>query len=332
VASKRANYGMTVIGSESCPQQQGFLNELLGKTSNRLEMVEDEGRKRAQQIRLTRAKRRESGGSEVDSIDRSLKFPQYECPRCHQLIYEFDRSSHSTSHSSEILPFLYLGGERNASNKTELTLRTHITHILNVAWEVANFYPDLFIYQNYSISDYSDQNISEILDDAVLFIESARMSGGRCLVHCVQGISRSATVVIAYLIASEGWSVQTALQFVKERRSLIAPNPGFLQQLQEYEIEWKRRRQQLNLNFNQWKQLELQQLAQPQQQLNNNCRGDQLTPPDPFPLTQAASFSTQSPDLQLCAKLPTASRQLSVDCPTLSVTDSCRATTALDVQ
>lgn len=51
------------------------------------------------------------------------------------------------------------------------------------------------------------------------------------------GISRSATVVCAYLIAQEGMTGPTAIEFVRERRPIICPNIGFQRQLDEYAVK-----------------------------------------------------------------------------------------------
>lgn len=55
------------------------------------------------------------------------------------------------------------------------------------------------------------------------------------LVHCKMGISRSASVVIAYVMKAYGWDLRQALDFVKTRRSCIKPNSGFLKQLETYQ-------------------------------------------------------------------------------------------------
>ena len=47
------------------------------------------------------------------------------------------------------------------------------------------------------------------------------------LVHCGAGVSRSATLAIGYLMRRERWSAQAALDLVRSRRSLVAPNGGF---------------------------------------------------------------------------------------------------------
>lgn len=48
------------------------------------------------------------------------------------------------------------------------------------------------------------------------------------------GISRSATVVCAYLVAEQGMKASAAIDFVREKRPIICPNVGFRRQLNEY--------------------------------------------------------------------------------------------------
>lgn len=49
------------------------------------------------------------------------------------------------------------------------------------------------------------------------------------------GVSRSASTVIAYAMKEFGWSLEEALTFVKQRRSITRPNQGFMRQLAEYQ-------------------------------------------------------------------------------------------------
>jgi len=60
-------------------------------------------------------------------------------------------------------------------------------------------------------------------------------SQGAVLVHCIQGKSRSATLVIAYLMWSQQMTFRDAMAIVKERRSLAEPNSTFKRELLEYE-------------------------------------------------------------------------------------------------
>ncbi|CAF1011673.1 unnamed protein product [Didymodactylos carnosus] len=188
----------------------------------------------------------------------SSSLPKYVCDRCEQLIYEFDRSSHSTSHSSEIIEsFLYLGGERNSKNSQELFDRLKITHILNVAWETGNLFPDKIVYKNISLKDSLDENIIDYIDDCVQFIEHVKSQNGKLLIHCIQGISRSSSIVIAYLMYCNNWSLLTALNFVKSKRSIIKPNEYFMTQLMIYECMLQGKKQGNNQ--------EKHELSEPQQ-------------------------------------------------------------------
>ncbi|XP_068605176.1 dual specificity phosphatase 28 [Brachionichthys hirsutus] len=64
--------------------------------------------------------------------------------------------------------------------------------------------------------------------------------GGRSLVYCKNGRSRSAAICVAYLIKHRQMTMKDALQKVKTARQVIDPNPGFLSQLQRYEQELKK--------------------------------------------------------------------------------------------
>jgi atypical dual specificity phosphatase len=55
------------------------------------------------------------------------------------------------------------------------------------------------------------------------------------LVHCSAGVSRSATIVIAHLMQTRGLSLDTALTLVREKRSIVHPNDGFVEQLRHLE-------------------------------------------------------------------------------------------------
>jgi hypothetical protein len=64
------------------------------------------------------------------------------------------------------------------------------------------------------------------------FIDEARAVGGRVLVHCAGGHSRSGSTAIAYMMRSLDLELEDALAKAKERRASIMPNPGFRKQLQ----------------------------------------------------------------------------------------------------
>lgn len=68
-----------------------------------------------------------------------------------------------------------------------------------------------------------------------LYTDSVKQKGGCTFVHCVAGISRSATVCIAYLMKHLCWELQRAFDFLKAKRSCVAPNLSFMGQLLVFE-------------------------------------------------------------------------------------------------
>ncbi|XP_040925898.1 dual specificity protein phosphatase 22-A isoform X3 [Betta splendens] len=71
--------------------------------------------------------------------------------------------------------------------------------------------------------------------ECITFIHDCRLNGGSCLVHCLAGVSRSTTMVVAYLMTVTHYSWEDCLSAVKAVRSFVGPNYGFLEQLQEYQ-------------------------------------------------------------------------------------------------
>ncbi|XP_076473112.1 LOW QUALITY PROTEIN: uncharacterized protein LOC143302355 [Babylonia areolata] len=135
---------------------------------------------------------------------------------------------------SRILDFLYLGSEWNASNLEELQ-QLGIKYILNITREIDNFFTGMFQYCNVRLYDQEDSELMKHWLKTYKFINRAKKHGSKVLVHCKMGISRSASTVIAYLMKENQWSLDEAFAFVKERRSCIRPNKGFMEQLQTYE-------------------------------------------------------------------------------------------------
>lgn len=79
-----------------------------------------------------------------------------------------------------------------------------------------------------------------------LFVDEVKGAGGKTLVHCHAGVSRSATICIAYVMYSRHASLDTAFEFVKSCRSEISPNAGFMHQLLEFEKEQEDKRRHLS--------------------------------------------------------------------------------------
>lgn len=94
--------------------------------------------------------------------------------------------------------------------------------------------PGLQIHK-FSLRDSIDEDIYTRLEECVQLIDNIQKDGGRILVHCVAGVSRSATVCIAYLVKIHQISLRAAHQHVLECRNVVFPNNGFWRALIRYE-------------------------------------------------------------------------------------------------
>jgi protein-tyrosine phosphatase len=100
-------------------------------------------------------------------------------------------------------------------------------------------FPDVKIdeYLRIAVLDNYCDNIASYFDTSIAFIEKAKEHSQAVLVHCAQGISRSVTIAIAYLMKVEGMSLREAHDFVRAKRPVSKPNVGFLKQLSAFELQ-----------------------------------------------------------------------------------------------
>jgi protein-tyrosine phosphatase len=80
------------------------------------------------------------------------------------------------------------------------------------------------------VEDSEEENLRQYFEKTDSFIDTHRKNGN-VLVHCMAGVSRSATVVIAYLMKTNKWKYEETLKYVREKRNIVGPNEGFLRQL-----------------------------------------------------------------------------------------------------
>lgn len=134
----------------------------------------------------------------------------------------------------EIVPGLYLGSMMAEMNYRGLQA-VKITHVLCVASGLRASHLGRLAYKQVPMADSEAQNLLTHLDSCFDFIDGTIAQGGRVFVHCAAGVSRSAAVVIAYLMWKEHMPLKEALKFVRSRRGIVSPNPGFLCQLRIFE-------------------------------------------------------------------------------------------------
>lgn len=141
----------------------------------------------------------------------------------------------AVSWPSRITRYVYLGDWQSASNETVFD-NLGIKHVVNCCKE-RNAFEDKegFMYHNVSIVDHPSADISTYFEAVVDFIDQATKQKQKVLVHCHAGVSRSTTVVVAFLMKTKRWPYKKALNYVKQRRYIVDPNFGFVEQLRKFE-------------------------------------------------------------------------------------------------
>ncbi|XP_071491247.1 dual specificity protein phosphatase 19-like [Diadema antillarum] len=202
-----------------------FLEDIAGFSKGRLKQVD------------TRV-RRADGSRVVEMRDESGTFavvtkPEQEKNDDGKMEYGFVPDYDPDMQVVQVRPYLFMSSCDPAYN-LEILKQHGITHILNVA-SLNNVFPDHFTYKNLPIWDLPEVKITKFFKYAFEFINKARSEGGCVLVHCNAGVSRSTTIVVAYILADEHVRMSKTLEEIRERRPFVRPNDGFMKQLEDYE-------------------------------------------------------------------------------------------------
>eukprot|EP00775_Hariotina_reticulata_P013603 gene13603-13728_t len=127
---------------------------------------------------------------------------------------------------------LYIGSYMAEMNKPHLQ-KAGITDILQVAQGLFPHHPMLFNYMNIQVQDIPSEDLVTYFPKCFEFIDRAIGGGGRALVHCAAGVSRSATIVLGYLMSRHEMNLAAAVDHLKAVRPWVCPNAGFLKQLEQ---------------------------------------------------------------------------------------------------
>jgi protein-tyrosine phosphatase len=170
---------------------------------------------------------------------------------------------------THIIDNIYLGNAYNASNYATIS-NYNIGYIVNVTREIKNYYE----YEHeYKISDFYDDinnveikdfnnidtrisiygkccndikylripiyddctyHITDYIKESMEFIDNACNKDGNILIHCYMGSSRSASIVLAYLIYKYNYSLDNALLFLKNKRNIVNINVNFINDIKTY--------------------------------------------------------------------------------------------------
>ena len=132
----------------------------------------------------------------------------------------------------EIIENLWLGNYLASIDIPKLKSKG-IKKILTVMdhFEGPNYDIKDFKHKQIDIEDMNRQNIIQYFGECFNFIKGDE----KILVHCIAGSSRSATIVIAYLMWIKKWKLEQTLKYVQAKRPIVGPIEGFLKQLEIFE-------------------------------------------------------------------------------------------------
>jgi dual specificity phosphatase 12 len=136
--------------------------------------------------------------------------------------------------TNEIVPNLFIGDIASAYNKQELK-ELGITHVVTAILGVTPIFPQDFVYKNIPLRDIPGEHIDSYFIKSNEFISKAISGGGKVFVHCMCGVSRSATLVAAYLMYEYGLTCEAAVKLLQRKRTCVDPNEGFRQQLEVFQ-------------------------------------------------------------------------------------------------
>lgn len=144
------------------------------------------------------------------------------------LEYNFSFENDTVDH---IIDHIYLGSCKSALEAVDH--RPDIKYILNLS-QYRLYAPEKRVME-LDVEDEPEFPIELCFSTAHRFIAEAKKNNTAVLVHCRAGISRSATIVISYMMKYYNFSFDAAYAHVFARRNVIRPNDGFLIKLREYD-------------------------------------------------------------------------------------------------
>uniref|UniRef100_A0A6B2LJ32 protein-tyrosine-phosphatase n=1 Tax=Arcella intermedia TaxID=1963864 RepID=A0A6B2LJ32_9EUKA len=142
-----------------------------------------------------------------------------------------------SARTSEIVEgLIWLGNVKDAKNIVKLK-QLGITHILNCADDVSNYFEGEFVYCNLQVKDFArDSGISRVFPRALQFVQEVRDSKGRMLVHCMAGQNRSVTISIIILMHLHQWTLRQSYDYLLAKREGICPFDDNKRELIQYEL------------------------------------------------------------------------------------------------
>ena len=128
---------------------------------------------------------------------------------------------------------IYLGNAYNAADYYYLK-KFGITGIVNACNEISNYFEDDFEYFKIDILDINNSSIYKFFDPFITFVENILNNNGKIMIHCYMGSSRSAILVVLYLIKYKSFTMDDSIRFITNKRNRVNINVTYIEELIKY--------------------------------------------------------------------------------------------------
>lgn len=241
--SSQANQTLLTKFFKSSNVEDNKYQYLFEREEARRKKIEQEEKEKLEKLKQEEKKRKQ----EIRRKAKEAKKEQFEVDQ--HIRWEEEKLKHV---GKQIIPGLYVGSRLAAKNLD--WINGHVTAILNVSQEVKNYFEGRFVshvhpnqtlpsdvpvllnYKRITCQDATDQNLVQFFEESLSFIEEIINQNGAVLVHCREGLSRSPSTIIAFLMKKCEWSLEKAYHHVLDCNRKLRINDGFKRQLMDYEF------------------------------------------------------------------------------------------------
>ncbi|OMJ89281.1 hypothetical protein SteCoe_8578 [Stentor coeruleus] len=150
--------------------------------------------------------------------------------------YRLGRALYTNMH--KVNEYIYIGNRRASEDIKTLTSERIVKILQLLDFYIPNEREYDIEIKFIQIEDSETQTLEYILPEALRFIHNAVLNRQKILIHCNAGVSRSGSILVAYLMASNKIDYKQALRMAKNSRPCIDPNPGFAKQLNSLDINY----------------------------------------------------------------------------------------------
>jgi len=169
----------------------------------------------------------------IKDYDGVLKIELYQNESEHMRIYPastyYNEYSTFWGGPTHVVDNIYLGSAFDASDYETLKAN-NIKIIMNCTKEISDYYPEEFKYFRYKLYDNNKHSIKKYLEQSFKDImDSRETTPGNILIHCFMGASRSASIVLYYLMRTmkhddgKPYTFDDAVQFLRDKRIIVNP-------------------------------------------------------------------------------------------------------------